>query len=158
PWGACDADLISLLQGGFDFGLEFTAVEARLKRFLIQIQRPGVGYQLGAAQLGLVRVQGIVILPKFPLVARASSCCDRVLRVRVDFPQRKVQVGELYLAVVLGEDAVQSALGLLAKGALKIREFDDGDRSFGISFDPGGIVRDVYAGWPQQNGDVDLRP
>src|SRR5260370_23271556 len=118
--GTRDADSIALLQVGFDFGLEFAAVEARLKRSLIQIQRPGVADQLGAAQLGLVRVQGVMILPKFPLLARASSCFGRVLRVRVDFPQRKVQVGELYLAVVLGEELVKSALGLLAKRALKI--------------------------------------
>src|SRR5437762_3356875 len=110
-------------------GSESAAAQKKLPR-----PKSPVESQLGAVQLGLVRVQGVVILPKFPLLARASGCFGRVLRVRVDFPQRKVQVGELYLAIVLGEEVVQSTLGLLAKGALKIRELDDSDRSFGISF------------------------
>src|SRR5260370_40308200 len=115
-----DPDFISQLQVGFDFGFEFAAVEARLKRFLIQIQRPGARAQFSAVQLGLVRVQGVVILPKLPLLAGASSCFGRALRLRMDFPQWKVHVGELYPAVVLGEEVVQSALGFLAKGALKV--------------------------------------
>src|SRR6266404_4692391 len=158
PGCARYADLTSLFQVGFDFGFEFAAVEARLKRFLIQIQRPGAGEQFSAIQLGLLRVQGIVILPKFPLLARASSRFGRPLSLGVDFPQREVEVGELYPAAVLGEEFVQSALALLAKGALKVRELDNRDRGFGIPFHPRRIVRDIYAGRPQQNRDIDLRP
>src|SRR5258708_2504555 len=153
-----DPDFISQLQVGFDFGFEFAAVEARLKRFLIQIQRPGAGAQFSAVQLGLVRVQGIVILPKLPLLARASSRFGRPLSLGVDFPQREVEVGELYPAAVLGEEFMQSAFALLAKGTLKVRELDDRDRGFGIPFHPRRVVRDIYAGWPQQNSDIDLRP
>src|SRR6266849_8739713 len=109
---ARNADLTSLFQVGFDFGFEFAAVEARLKRFLIQIQRPGAGEQFSAIQLGLLRVQGIVILPKLPPLARASSRFGRPLSLRVDFPQREVEVGELYPAAVLGEQFVQIALAL----------------------------------------------
>src|SRR6266852_944617 len=158
PRGARYADLTSLFQVGFDFGFEFATVEARLKRFLIQMQRPGAGEQFGAIQLGLLRVQGVVILPKLPLLARASSRFGRTLTLPVDFPQREVEVGQLYPAAVLGEEFAQSALALLAKGALKVRELDDRDRGFGISFHPRRIVRDSYAGWPQQNRDIDLRP
>src|SRR5258705_7017535 len=155
---ARNPDLASLRQVGFDFGFEFAAVEARLKRFLIQIQGSGAGEQFSAIQLGLLRVQGIVILPKLSLLARAASRFGRPLSLRVDFAQREVEVGELYPAAVLGEQFVQSALALLAIGALKVREFDDRDRSLGISFHPRRIVRDSYAGWPQQNRDIVLRP
>src|SRR5258705_8253641 len=86
---ARNPDLASLRQVGFDFGFEFAAVEARLKRFIIQIQRPGAGDQFSSVQLGLVRIQGIVIVPKLPLLARASSCLGRTLGLRVDIPQRK---------------------------------------------------------------------
>src|SRR5712664_959367 len=158
PRRARNADLTSLFQVGFDFGFEFAAVEARLKRFLIQMQRPGAGEQFSAIHLGLLCVQGVVILPKLPLLARASSRFGRLLCLRVDFPQGEVEVGELYLAVVLHEKFVQSALALLAIGALKIRKLDDRDRGFGIPFHPRRIVGDSYAGWPQQNRDVDLRP
>src|SRR6266446_271405 len=158
PRGARNADLTSLFHVGFDFGFEFAAVEARLKRFLIQIQGSGAGEQFSAIQLGLLRVQGIVILPKLSLLARAASRFGRPLSLRVDFAQREVEVGELYPAAVLGEQFVQSALALLAIGALKVREFDDRDRSLGISFHPRRIVRDSYAGWPQQNRDIVLRP
>src|SRR6516162_9311930 len=158
PGGTGNSDLTPLFQVGFDFGFEFATVEARLKSFLIEIQRPGAGEQCGAIHLGLLRVQSIVILPKLPLLARASSRFGRALGLWVDFPQREVQVGELYPAAVLGEEFVQSALTLLAKGALKVRELDDCDRGFGISFYPRRIVCDSYAGWPQQNHDIDLRP
>jgi hypothetical protein len=67
---AGDADLVPLLHVGRDFGLEFAAIEAGLKRFRIQIQCRCMGDQISSAQLGLVFVQGIVILPKFPLLAR----------------------------------------------------------------------------------------
>src|SRR5882724_5651518 len=158
PRRACNADLTALLQVGFDFGFEFAAVEARLKRFLIQIQRPGVRQQFSAIKFGLLRVQGIVILPKFSLFARASSRFGRPLSLRMDFPQREVQVSELYPAAVLGEEFVQSALALLAIRALKVRELDDRNRSFGISFHPRRIVSHSYTGRPQQNRDIDLRP
>src|SRR6267378_7618239 len=158
PGCARYADLTSLFHVGFDFGFEFAAVEARLKRFLIQMQCPGAGEQFSPIQLRLLRVQGIVILPKLSLLARASSRFGRTLSLRVDFPQREVEIGQLYPAVVLREKFVQSALALLAKGALKVRELDDRDRGFGISFHPRRIVGDSYAGWPQQNRDVDLHP
>src|SRR5215470_15071687 len=74
PGRPCNADLTSLRQVGVDFGFEFAAIEARLKRFLIQMQRPGMSQQFCATQLGLIRVQGIVILPKLSLFARATSC------------------------------------------------------------------------------------
>src|SRR6266850_1455568 len=158
PRRARNSDLTSLFHVGFDFGFEFAAVEARLKRFLIQMQRPGAGEQFSAIHLGLLCVQGIVILPKLSLLARASSRFGRLLCLRVDFPQGEVEVGELYLAAILGEEFVQGALGLLAIGALKVRELDDRDRGLGISFHPRRIVRDSDAGWPQQNRDVDLHP
>src|SRR6266853_5345397 len=120
PRRACNADLASLCQVGFDFGFEFPAVEARLKRFLIQMQRSGVGEQFSAIQFGLLFVQSIVILPKLPLFARTASRFGRALGLRVNFPQREVQVGELHPAAILGEELVQSALALLAKGALKV--------------------------------------
>src|SRR5882724_5125264 len=88
PRRACNADLASLCQVGFDFGFEFAAVEARLKRFLIQMQRSGVGEQFSATQLRLIRVQDVVILPKLPLIASASSRFGRTLSLRVDFPQK----------------------------------------------------------------------
>src|SRR6266404_7435725 len=91
PRSARYADLTSLFQVGFDFGFEFAAVEARLKRFLVQIQRPGAGQQFSAIQLGLVRVQGIMIFPKLSLFARASSRFGRALGLRVDFAQWEVQ-------------------------------------------------------------------
>jgi len=120
PRGARNADLTSLFHVGFDFGFEFAAVEARLKRFLIQMQCPGAGEQFSPIQLGLLRVQCIVILPKLSLLARAASRFGRPLSLRVDFAQREVEVGELYSAAVLGEDFVQTALALLAIGALKV--------------------------------------
>src|SRR5260370_35566113 len=92
PRSACNSDLTPLCQVGFDFGFEFAAVEARLKRFLFQMQHPGAGQQFSAIQLGLFRVQGIVILPKLPRFARASSRFGRNLRLRADSAQRKVQV------------------------------------------------------------------
>src|SRR5262249_37498433 len=113
------------------------------------MQRPSAGEQFSSIQLGLPRVQGIVILPELPLLARASSRVGRTLSLRVDFPQREVEVGELYPAAVLGEEFVQSALALFAIRALKVREFDDRDRGFGISFHPRRIVRDSDAGWRQ---------
>src|SRR5882672_9694862 len=122
------------------------------------MQRPGAGEQFGAIHLGLLRVQGIVILPKLPLLARASSRFGSTLSLRVDFPQREVEVGELYPAAVLSEEFMQSTLALLAIWALKVRELDDRDRGFGIPFHSRRIVRDSYAGWPQQNRDVDVRP
>src|SRR6266849_1750144 len=155
---ARNADLASLCQVGFDFGFEFAAVEARLKRFLVQAQCPCLCEQFSAIELGLFRVQGIVIFPKLALFARAARRFSSNLGLRVDFAQRKIQVSELYPAVVLGEKFMQSALALLAIGALKIREFDDGDWSLGISFHPRGIVCDRYAGRSQQNCDIDLRP
>ena len=99
-----------------------------------------------------------MILPKLSLLASASSRFSRPLSLRVDIPQREVEVGELHPAAVLGEEFVQSALALLAIGTLKVREFDDRDRRLGISFYPLRIVRDSYAGWPQQNRDISLRP
>src|SRR5216684_3018556 len=112
PGSARNADLASLCQVGFDFGFEFAAVEARLKRFLIQMQRSGVGEQFSAIQFGLLFVQSIVILPKLPLFARTASRFGRALGLRVNFPQREVQVGELHPAAILGEELVQSALAL----------------------------------------------
>ena len=76
----------------------------------------------------------------------------------MDVSQREVEISELHPAAVLSEEFVQSALALLAKGALKIRELDNRNRGFGISFEPRRIVCDIYAGWPQQNRDIDLRP
>src|SRR5712664_4514865 len=62
PGCARYADLTSLFQVGFDFGFEFAAVEARLKRFLIQIQRPGAGEQFSAKTGPIeVAVSGISI-------------------------------------------------------------------------------------------------
>src|SRR5712692_1575609 len=116
PRGACNSDLTALLQVGFDFGFEFAAVEARLKRFLIQMQRPGAGQQLSAIQLGLLRVQGIVILPKLPLLARASSRFGRPLSLGLDFPQREVEVGDLYSAAVLGKEFSKVLSLFLQKG------------------------------------------
>src|SRR5216684_1005204 len=116
PRSARDADLTSLFQVGFDFGFEFAAVEARLKRFLIQIQRPGAGEQFSAIQLGLLRVQGIVILPKLPLLARASSRFGRPLSLGLDFPQREVEVGDLYSAAVLGKEFSKVLSLFLQKG------------------------------------------
>src|SRR6266853_1713337 len=72
PRGARNADFTSLFHVGFDFGFEFAAVEARLKQFLIQMQCPGAGEQFSAVQLGLLRVEGIMILPELSLLARAS--------------------------------------------------------------------------------------
>src|SRR5438046_2640332 len=89
------------------------------------MQRPGAGEQFSAIQLGLLRVQGIVILPKLSLLASASSRFSRPLSLRVDIPQREVEVGELHPAAVLGEEFVQSALALLAIGTLKVRELDE---------------------------------
>ena len=121
------------------------------------MQQPGVGEQSRAIQLGLLRVQRIVVFPKLALFARAASRFGRSLGLRMDFPQREVQVCELYAAVVLGEKFLQSRLALLAIRTLKVGELDDCNRGFGISLNPRRIVRDVYAGWPQQNRDFDLR-
>src|SRR5713226_9572684 len=110
PRRAGNANLASLRQVGVDFGFEFAALEARLKRFLIQMQRTGLREQFSAIQLGLVRVQSIVIFPKLSLFARAASRFSRALSLRMNFPQGEVQVSKFYLPVVLREKFVQSAL------------------------------------------------
>src|SRR5882672_8593776 len=97
------------------------------------MQRPGAGEQFSAIHLGLLCVQGIVILPKLSLLARASSRFGRTLSLRVDFPQREVEIGQLYPAVVLREKFVQSALALLAKGALKVRDVDLRPQRVGVN-------------------------
>src|ERR1700687_684371 len=122
------------------------------------MQRPRLREQFSSIQLGLFRVQGIVIFPKLALFARAARRFSSNLGLRVDFAQRKIQVSELYPAAVLGQKLMQSALALLAIRTLKIRELDDGDWSLGISLHSRGIVCDRYAGRSQQNSDIHLRP
>src|SRR5262249_49355750 len=139
-------------------GLEFSASEARLERFLVQAQGPGVSGQIGLLQLGLVSEERVVKLPKLPLLAGAAGPYRSDLRVRVDFSQRKVQVSELHPAVVLDEKALQSVLRLLTERALKIGELDDGDGGLGISLHAAGVVRHFHARRPQINGDLCFRP
>jgi hypothetical protein len=76
----------------------------------------------------------------------------------MNLAERKVKVGDLYPAAVLGEEILQSAFGLLAKRALEIGELDDGDRSVRISSHPGGVVGDIYVGGLQHDLNVDTRP
>jgi hypothetical protein len=97
-----------------------------------------VSEQFSGVKFGLLHVQSVVVLPKPPLLASASSRFGRSLSLRVDIPQRKIEVGELYTAVILAEEFVQRALALLAIGALKVRELNDGDWGFGISFHRAG--------------------
>src|SRR5258708_14266742 len=101
PGSARNADLASLCQVGFDFGFEFAAVEARLKRFLVQAHCTCLCEQFSAIELGLFRVQGIVILPKLALFARAARRFSSNLGLRVDFAQRKIQVSDFYPPLVL---------------------------------------------------------
>src|SRR5258706_11713053 len=145
PRRACNADLAPLRQVSVDFGFKLAAVEAGLKRFLVQMQCPGLREQFSAIQLGLVRVQGIVIFPKPSLFARAARRFSRALCLRMNFPQREVQVSKLYPPFVFREKFVQCALALFAIGTLKVRELDDRDRGSGISLYPRRIVGDSYA-------------
>jgi len=76
-----DPVLFTLLHIGFDLRFEFAAVEARLKRFLIEIQCSRVREQIGAFQFGLIRVQRIMILQNFPCspahrAASAAFCAS----------------------------------------------------------------------------------
>src|ERR1700746_317825 len=106
------------------------------------MQCPGLFEQFSAIQLRLVCIQGIVIFPKLSLLARAARRFSRALSLRMDFPQREVQVSKLYPPVVLCEKFVQGGLALLAIRTLKVRELDDRDRSFGIALYPPRIVGD----------------
>src|SRR5262245_49426641 len=93
-----------------------------------------------------------MIFPELSLFAGAAARLCRVLCLRVQRTQWEVPVGEFDLSLVFCEQACQDSFGLLAIGTLEIGELNDGNRSFGVSSYPGGIVADLHF-WRQHKHD-----
>src|ERR1700692_2591703 len=74
----------------------------------------------------------------------------------MDRREREVQVGQLHLALIFGEDVVQYGLNTATEWALKIREFHDGDRGIGISLNSSRVIVHVDDRGLKENGNFGL--
>ncbi len=76
--------------------------------------------QTSLVEFRLVREQRVVILPKLSLFLGAAGSFSRDLRLRMQRPHGKIQKGELYTAVIFGQQIFQRDLRFLAEGALEV--------------------------------------